>query len=138
MPQLSVYVWDNVKYDMRIGQTLIRPLILRGDYSAFELMRLMYQAFNDEHLKFWDDFFDYSENGFVRISPTAMAFAKPCRDEEGDYWFIRAAVGPLPELMAMLPSYLPRIAWCRNNDGITRMYKTDRLAKLAIKQLEKG
>ena len=122
---------------MRIGQTLIRPLVLRGEYCAFDLMQMMYDAFKDEQFTFWKDFYDYSHNGFVRISPTAMAFAKPCRDEEGDYWFIRAAVGPLPEVMAMLPGYLPRISWCRNNDGVVRMYKTDRLIKLAAKQLEK-
>ena len=123
---------------MRIGQTIVRPLVMRGEHPAFRLMQLMYELFNDENAKFWNDFADYALNGYVRISPTAMAFAKPCRDEEGEYWFIRAAIGELPELLAMLPSYLPRICFCRNNSGELRMYKTDRLIKLATKQLEKG
>ena len=122
---------------MRIGQEVVRPLVLKGEHSAFRLMQLMYEAFNDEKLKFWDDLAYYCENGFVRISPTAMAFGNPCRDEDGNYWFIRAAVGSLPEVLMMLPWYLPRICWCRNNDGVLRMYRTDRLIKLAERQLKK-
>jgi len=112
-------------------------LVLRGEKSAYEIMRLMYQAFNDEQFNFWDDFFDYAHNGFVYISPTAMCFAKACRDDEGDYLFVRAAVGPLCECLAQIPKYLPRIAFCRNNDGQVRMYKTERLVRLAVAQLEK-
>ena len=121
---------------MRIADTIIRPIALSGEVPAFRVMQAMYEAFNDESLKFWDDFSDYCLTGYVRISPTAMAFAKPCRDDEGDYWFIRAAVGPLSEVLLMLPFFLPRIAWCRNNDGVIRMYKTERLAKLAARQLK--
>lgn len=111
--------------------------MMRGEHSGFELMQKLYEEFKDTGMDFCQDFREYAYNGYIRMSPTAMALARPCRDEEGDYWFIRAAVGPLPEVMAMLPGYLPRIAWCRNNDGIIRMYKTDRLFRLAIKQLEK-
>lgn len=124
---------------MRIPDQLVYPVVLIPPerQCAFEQMRRLYQSWGDQQLKFWNDFFDYSENGFVRISPTAMAFGKPCRDKEGDYWFIRAAVGPLFELLAMLPSYLPRIMWCRNNDGVLRIYKTERLFKIAVAQMNR-
>jgi len=122
---------------MRTDVKVVYPVMLRGEECAFERMRKLYQTFNDPRLRFWEDFFEYSENAFVRISPTAMAFAKPCRDEKGDYWFIRAAVGPLLELLAMLPGYLPRIAWVRNNEEVIRMYRTERLFKLAVAQMKR-
>ena len=119
---------------MRIGNILIRPLMLRREQPAFFLMQQMYEEFKDPKLNFWDDFADYALNGFIRISPTAMALARPCNDKDGDYWFIRAAVGPLHEVLCMLPYYLPRISWCRENDGIIRMYSTNRLAELVRRQ----
>lgn len=125
---------------MRIPDQMIFPVIMLPpeEVCAFEQMRRLYQSFNDPKVKFWEDFFHYSEHGYVRISPTAMAFAKPCRDKDGEYWFIRAAVGPILELLAMLPSYLPRIMWCRNNEPTLRIYKTERLFKIAVAQMKKG
>jgi hypothetical protein len=122
---------------MRIPDRVIYGVDLRnGNMSAFEAMRRLYASFNDAKVNFWQDFFDYAENGFVKISPTAMAFAKPCRDEKGEYWFIRAAVGPLPEVLNMLPSFLPRIIWCRNNEPILREYKTERLFRIAVARMK--
>jgi hypothetical protein len=119
--------------------------LLGENTSAFEQMRRLYDSFNQaierqggqaKKLSFWGDFFDYAENGYVHISPTAMAFAKPCRDEKGEYWFIRAGVGPLPELLAILPSYLPRIMFCRNNEETLREYRTERLLRIAVARMK--
>jgi hypothetical protein len=103
------------------------------------MMQAMFVAMDtpERPMNFEDTLIDYMRNGWVRTSPTAMALAKPCRDKEGNYWFIYAAVGPLAELMSMLPSYLPRIAWARDNDGVVRKYRTERLLKIAVAQLKK-
>lgn len=125
---------------MRIPDQLIYPLILTPEDKpcAFEQMRRLYQTFKDPKLKFWVDFFDYSENGYVWITPTAMAFAKVCRDGQGDYWFVRAAVGPLLELLMLMPTFLPRVVWCRDNDGVLRIWKTERLYKIAAAQMNQS
>ena len=119
---------------MRIKDRVI-PWIIQKDQPAFVRMQRLYAA--HPRLSFAQDFADYAMRGYVRISPTAMAFARPCHDEEGDYWFIRSAIGPLAEVMGMLPYHLPRIAWCRNDDGVIRIWKTDRLKQLVeLKQKE--
>lgn len=117
---------------MRIGQTIIRPLVLEGKMTAWDIMQALYQQF--PALSFEDDLIEYARKGFVRISPTSMAFAKIARDEHGEYWFIRAAVGNLIELLCMLPAYLPRIAWCRNADNEIRMYRTEQLIRIATRK----
>ena len=123
---------------MRTSQVFVRSLILRTGKSAFELMREAYGKWNRPNWEmiFEDDLIDYALNGFVRISPTAMFMAKICRDEKGDYWFVRCAVGSLLELLASAPVYLPRIKWCRRNDGVMREYRTDRLYKLAYAKMK--
>ena len=123
---------------MRTQVNIVHPLILRGESSAFERMERMYAEYNDPALNFWKDLLDYAENGFVRISPTSMALAKPCRDERGEYWFIRAAVGNLDELVSILPGFLPRIMWCRRNDGVIREYKTETLLRKVAAKMNRG
>ena len=122
---------------MRIGQELIRPVMLQGGTCAFDVMQLMYKAFNDPRMDFASDLLDYARHGFVRISVSSMALAKVCRDGQGNYWFIRSAVGNLLELINMLPFFLPRIAWCRNNEKVLRMYDTRMLFKIVKRQVER-
>ena len=112
---------------------------MRGDISAYDMMQAMYLGMNttERPMNFEDDLIEYMRNGYVLTSPTAMALFRPCRDEEGSYWFVQAAIGGLGELLAMMPAYLPQIAWARDNDGVVRKYRTERLLKIAVAQLKK-
>ena len=98
----------------RIGQTLIRPLLMRREQTPFDLARLFYQQYSD--LDFGDDLIEYFREGWVRSSPTAFAMARPIEHEGRRGWFIRIAVGNMLELLEMLPCPLEFIAFCRNND----------------------
>jgi hypothetical protein len=78
------------------------------------------------------DLIDYLFLGFVVARPTCFGMAKIIRMDDGPAWYVRVAVGDLRELLDALPCYLPRIAFCRRNDGRMRVYPLDRLQQLVI------
>ena len=105
--------------------------------------KLFYAMFNSQ-ISFEDDLNDYLINHVVVSRPTCFGMAR-LHDlaEEGEppdlAWFIRIAVGNLPELLNALPAYLPKICWCRNKPGKPfdeklRVYKLDRLRDLAYRK----
>lgn len=102
------------KYN-RVGQLMIRPLVMRGEHSAFDLARLFYAQYSDLH--FESDLIDYMRNGFVTVRPNIFGMFKAIHHEGERIWYIRIAVGNLLELLGALPFMLPKFAFCRNNHG---------------------
>ena len=99
----------------RVGQLMIRPLVMRGEHSAFDLARLFYAQY--ANLNFEDDIIDYMRNGFVTVRPHIFGMFKAIIHEGRRGWFVRIAVGDLMELVACLPTPLAFIAFCRNNNS---------------------
>ena len=135
---------------MRMATDLIRPLLFKP--CAFDRARAFYAQFANhpdpkKRLCFEDDLLEYMRRGWVKCSPTAIAFARVINiaPEETKLvepaWFIRFALGPLDEVLGMLPFYLPRIVWCRNNEGpgfgTLKNYSTERLFKLTRARIKK-
>jgi hypothetical protein len=89
-------------------------------------------------LRFWRDCYDYFRNGFVCIRPNLFAMVKVVQFEGERIWHIQIAVGDLMELLAVLPFYLPKICFCRNNNvDQMRVVRTEYLAKVAMQQYNK-
>ena len=119
----------------RVGQLMIRPLVLRGEHSAFDLARLFYAQY--ANLNFEDDLIDYMRNGFVTVRPHLFGMFKAIIHDGERIWFIRIAVGNIMELLACLPCMLPKLAYCRNNQGDKMVVvSTDRLIQLAKQTAE--
>jgi hypothetical protein len=114
----------------------------------------MYYDFFSEVL-FEDDLSEYLLNGVVVARPTCFGMARLCDlrplDAEGNpigeepeiAWFVRFATGNLLELLSLLPGFLPKIVFCRNRigqpkDERLRVYRLDRLCKLAAARAKKG
>lgn len=93
----------------------------------------------DSQIKFIDDLDDYLLTGIVISTPYLFGMAKVIQvDNQVPAWFVRIAVGRLDTLLAALPCYLPKICFCRRNDGRLRVYDTARLMKLAGKMAIAG
>ena len=54
-------------------------------------------------------------NGFVVARPHLFAMVKPIEYGGERIWYIRIIVGNLAEAIMCMPCYLPRVAFCRNN-----------------------
>jgi hypothetical protein len=106
----------------RIGQLMIRPLVLRGEHSAFDLARLFYSRYSN--LDFLADLQDYFRNGYVISQPHLFGLFKPIEHEGKRGWFVRIAIGNIGDLIRYFPCPLPFIAFCRNNDA-TKMVIVD-------------
>ena len=120
----------------RVGQLMIRPLVLRGEHSAFDLARLFYAQY--ANLNFEDDLIDYHRNGYVISQPHIFGMFRPIFYEGERIWFIRIAVGNLLELLRYLPCMLPKIAFCRNNQADKMVVvDTQRLIQLAKRTAER-
>jgi hypothetical protein len=102
------------KYN-RVGQLMIRPLVMRGEHSAFDLARLFYAQYSN--LNFEADHIYYHRNGYVISYPRMFGMFQPIHHEGERIWYIRIAVGNLLELLGALPFMLPKFAFCRNNHG---------------------
>jgi hypothetical protein len=101
------------KYE-RVGQLLIRPLMMREGQSAYDLARLFYAQYSD--LDFDADFEDYLRNGYIAVRPNLFAMVRPIEHEGRRGWFCRIAIGNLGELITTWPCRLDFIAFCRNNN----------------------
>jgi hypothetical protein len=79
-----------------------------------------------------EDIAHYLAYGLVLSFPTCFALLKPIEDPKTKEpaWFLRMAVGRLDELLYHLPFYLPRICFCRRNDGRLRSYSMKRYMQL--------
>ena len=132
---------------MRLATEYVRPLLF--GMNAFDRARAFYAPFEnhpdpDKRLCFEDDVAEYLRFGFVVSRPTCFAMAKVINiaPEETNLvepaWFIRFAVGSLEEVLTLLPVALPKIVWCRRNDGKLRIYKTATLYRIARARIKKG
>jgi hypothetical protein len=136
----------------RVGQLLIRPLVLRKEQSAFDLAQLFYAQFST--LSFEDDLIDYMRTGFVVTRPHLFAMVKmidlpekenaqrPTPNAQrptGKAWFVRCIVGNLLEAISCLPCMLPRIAFCRENQTDKMVVcDTERLIRVAMAFTKRG
>ena len=79
-----------------------------------------------------EDIAQYLNDGFVLSFPTCFALVKVIEEPKTKEpaWFIRMAVGHLDELLYHLPFYLPKICFCRRNDGRLRSYSLERMMQL--------
>ncbi len=130
--------------------------------SALRKAIELYQKWNGQ-VDFWSDFADYLATGVVISTQESFLMAKVIQlgsvagtDGSGDganagygtgangagysrngdgghAWFVRVAVGRLDQLAALMPFYLPRIAFCRRNDGRVRVVDTDRFMRRVVK-----
>lgn len=114
---------------------MIRPLVMRGEHSAFDLARLFYA--NYANLNFEADHIDYSRNGYVIARPALFTMFKAIYYEGERIWFIRILVGNLMEALTCMPCMLPKLAFCRNNQADKMVVvSTERLIQLAKQTAE--
>ncbi len=114
---------------------MIRPLVLRGQHSAFDLTQLFYKQYSD--LDFEADLVDYMRNGFVVARPHLFAMFKAIEHEGERVWFVRILVGNLLEALSCMPCILPKICFCRNNQGDKMVVvDTQRLIEVAKRTVE--
>jgi hypothetical protein len=105
----------------RVGNMMIRPLVVRGEHSAYDLARAFYLQYPE--LNFEKDLKDYMRNGYVCVRPHLFGMVKAIEYEGRRGWFIRLAIGNLLELITTLPCQLDFIAFCRDNDDNMRVIK---------------
>jgi hypothetical protein len=79
-----------------------------------------------------EDIAHYMVYGCVLSFPTCFALLKAIEDPKTKEpaWFLRMAVGRLDEMIYHMPFYLPRICFCRRNDGRLRSYSMERYTQL--------
>jgi hypothetical protein len=104
-----------------------------GQLFAIDIAELSYLKWMGD-VSFIDDLSHYLLNGVVIVRPDLFGMAKvidlaPEGQAPEPAWFVRMAVGDLRELVAALPLYLPKICFCRRNDGRLRRYSLERFAK---------
>lgn len=117
------------KYE-RIGQMMIRPLLVQQEKSAYDLARLFYAQYNN--LDFESDLKDYMRHGYVITRPHLFCMVKPIIHEGERIWYIRIVIGDLLEAISCLPCMLPKLAYCRNNIADKMVVvDTERLIELA-------
>lgn len=112
-------------------QTTINPI--KRKRTAIQVAILAYEKWKGE-VSFIDDLKDYLATGVVISMPSCFGMAKIIELPSGEpAWFVRMAAGDLPELLGRLPGYLPKICFCRRNDGRLRIYSLERIAQLAAR-----
>jgi hypothetical protein len=121
----------------KVGNLMVRPLLMNTTTPAFYRARAFYRQFPD--LSFEDDLVEYMRTGYVCIRPNLFALARPIEHEGERMWFIRFSLGSLAELITVLPCYTDKICFCRNNRADKmRIVSTKRLSQLALRQARKG
>lgn len=112
---------------------------LKAKFSAIQVAAYCYKRWMGD-VSFEEDVADYLANGIVIARPDLFGMAKLIAlPKTGDRaWFVRMAVGPLDRLLECLPCYLPKICFCRRNDGRVREYSLKRLATIAARERKGG
>jgi hypothetical protein len=123
---------------MKIDAGILRGIDLKTSPPIL-VAKFYYDMQSD--IPFLEDLDDYLMHHCVVSRPTCFAMARLINlakdgEPEEPAWFIRFAYGNLLELLSVLPAYLPKICWCRNEPGKAfdnkmRIYSLDRLVKLA-------
>src|SRR5215813_11470146 len=110
-------------------ETILEP-IPRG-FTAVQVAAMAYKKWMGT-ASLEEDIAHYLAYGLVLSIPTCFVMLKAIIDPKTKQpaWFIRMAVGRLDELFYHLPYYLPRMCFCRRNDGRLRSYSTERMMQL--------
>lgn len=116
----------------RLGQLLIRPLLLRKEQSAYDLARLYYAQYTE--LDFDKDMEDYKRNGFVVVRPDLFVLFKPIKYKTENAWFVRCLIGNLVEAILAMPCLLPKLVFCRNNQP-DKMVACDTMRLIEVAKL---
>jgi hypothetical protein len=110
----------------------LRPRKLR----AIEIAMLRYKQYG--MTKFVEDYDEYTLTGILISMPDLFIMAKIIdlapdeAKEQEPAWFIRMAVGSTRTIADALPwTALPKICFCRRNDGRLRSYSSRRITELA-------
>lgn len=121
---------------MRWHTNVLEPLSMPLNMRPILIARSLYIRYG--MIPFEQDLTAYLTDGFVVSLPHCFAMGKVVdlapSDTNGEpqpCWFVRIAVGNLQDLMKLLPFELPRIAFCRRNDGKMRVFSLQRLRRLA-------
>jgi len=103
-------------------------------------IKIAAQCYRNWHsdIEFIDDLDDYLLTGFVVSRPDLFFMLKvidiaPPGSPPEPAWFVRICVGGLLPLLGMMPQFLPKICFCRRNDGRMRIYSTERLMHWALR-----
>jgi hypothetical protein len=119
---------------------LIRPVTWEGK-RPIDIAQEHYRK--KSAIQFELELADYLRNGVVVANPEIFGMAKvidlaPSLADPPEFvWFVRYACGPLAQLLAHLPYELPKIAFCRHQDGKLRSYSLRRMLALAEVQRER-
>lgn len=132
---------------MKLQTNYVRPLLF--NVCALDQAKRFYLPFEQlpkddpRYLCFESDLVEYLRFGHVASGPDYFAFARVINIAPEDSnlvepaWFIRFALGPLERVLKALPFYLPKIVWCRDNDGKLKIYSTKQLYRIAAARLKK-
>lgn len=111
--------------------------LLPGENTAIQEAAYLYLKWKSK-VPFNEDLANYLVSGCVATRPTCFAMAKVIQLPKSEKawseqyaWFIRVAVGNIMELISCLPGYLPWIAFCRRGEERMRIYRLERLLRLA-------
>lgn len=108
---------------------LINPL--PPGLTAIQVAAACYKKWMGK-VSFEEDVAFYLDSGVVISMPTCFGLARVIKapDTNEPAWFIRMAAGRLDELLYRLPFALPKICFCRRNDGRLRTYSLERMMQL--------
>lgn len=88
-------------------------------------------------LDFTAIFWDHLENGMVISSPFWFLMLRTEEWRGKTTWFVECAIGDLKTLAKVIALRFPQIGFCRVKNGKkqTKIYSTDRLLKLATRDI---
>jgi hypothetical protein len=114
-------------------ETIIKPI--PPGVTAIQVAAACYTKWMGQ-VSFEADVAEYLANGVVISMPSCFGLARVIKapDTGEPAWFVRMAAGRLDELLYRLPYYLPKICFCRKNDGRMRCYSLERVIKLATRK----
>jgi hypothetical protein len=119
---------------MITNERILRHIPLRKP-TALDIAERCYEQWMGE-VSFTQDLANYLIDGVVISRPDLFGMARivniaPEGSKPEPVWFVRMAVGNLVELLDALPYRLPKICFCRRNDGRMRVYSFETLRRKA-------
>ena len=103
--------------------------------NAFEQAKELYESNGKDFEKV---LIDHLETGIVVSSPMWFLMLRAEQWNVGNVWFVECGIGDLRQLAKLITLRLPYIAFCRVKNGKkqTKVYETDRLLRLAQREVE--
>lgn len=98
---------------------------------AIEIVRALYQRHQIKPT-FEEELSDHLANGIVVATPTSFLMGKAVELADGRRaWFIAGAAGSFRNALALLPWWLPFIAFCRRGKNDIKVYPTAKFIQKA-------